>query len=91
VRKIKPDLGLAHDNPRLDAREWSQAIKYLLATEKPSVIIVMLGVSDRWPLCDRVSAAIGTPTLGHEVYPLVGFKDLLIEPTLAPEGAPCAR
>ena len=61
VRKIKPDLSLARDNPRLDAPEWSQALKDLLATEKPSAIVVMLGVSDRLPLRDRVSAGIGTP------------------------------
>ena len=69
VRKIKPDLGLARDNPRLDAPEWSQAIKDLLATEKPSAIVVMLGVSDRLPLRDRVSAAIGTPTPPDSDHP----------------------
>ena len=69
VRKIKPDFGLARDNPRLDAPEWSQAIKDLLATEKPSAIVVMLGVSDRLPLRDRVSAAIGTPTPPDSDHP----------------------
>ena len=69
VRKIKPDFGLARDNPRLDAPEWSQAIKDLLATEKPSAIVVMLGVSDRLPLRDRVSAAIGTPTPADSDHP----------------------
>ena len=34
VRKIKPDFGLARDDARLDAPEWSQAVKDLLATEK---------------------------------------------------------
>ena len=61
VRKIKPDLGLARDDPRLDAPEWSQAIKDLLATEKANAIVVMLGVNDRLPLRDRVPAAKGTP------------------------------
>ena len=60
VRKIKPDFGLARDDARLDAPEWSQAIKDLLATEKPSAIVVMLGVNDRLPLRDRVPAAKGT-------------------------------
>jgi hypothetical protein len=42
VRKVKQDLGLVRDDPRLDAPEWTQAIKDLLpATEKPNAIVVM--------------------------------------------------
>ena len=62
VRKIKPDLGLVRDDARLEAPEWSHAIRDLLATEKPSVIVVMLGVNDRLPLRDRVPATKGTTT-----------------------------
>jgi len=41
VRKIKPDLGLVRDDARLDAPEWTQAIKDLLpASEKPNAIVV---------------------------------------------------
>ena len=57
VRKIKPDFGLARDDARQDAPGWLQATKDLLATEKPSAIVVMLGVNDRVPLRDRVPAA----------------------------------
>ena len=58
VRKIKPDLGLVRDDARLDAPEWTQAIKDLLpATEKPNAIVVMLGVNDRSPLRERAPAA----------------------------------
>jgi hypothetical protein len=58
VRKIKQDLGLVRDDPRLDAPEWTQAVKDLLpATEKPNVIIVMLGVNDRAPLRERAPSA----------------------------------
>ena len=60
VRKIKPDFGLARDDARLDAPEWLQVIKDLLATEKPSAIVVMLGVNDRLPLRDRAPAVKGT-------------------------------
>ena len=57
VRKIKPDLGLVRDDARLDAPEWTQAIKDLLPpTEKPNAIVVMLGVNDRSPLRDRPPA-----------------------------------
>ena len=58
MRKIKPDLGLVRDDPRLDAPEWTQAIKDLLpVTEKPSAIVVMLGVNDRSSLRERAPAA----------------------------------
>jgi uncharacterized protein len=60
VRKIKPDLGLARDEARLEVPEWSQTVKDLLATEKPNAIVVMLGVNDRLPLRDRVPATKGT-------------------------------
>ena len=63
VRKIKPDLGLARDEARLEVPEWSQTVKDLLATEKPNAIVVMLGVNDRLPLRDRVPATKGTGTL----------------------------
>jgi uncharacterized protein len=57
VRKIKPDLGLVRDDARLDAPEWTQAIKDLLpATEKPNAIVVMLGVNDRSPLREHAPA-----------------------------------
>ena len=68
-RKIKPDLGLVRDDARLDAPEWSKAIKDLLATEKPSAIVVMLGVNDRLPLRDRVPATNGTTTLPDNDHP----------------------
>ena len=63
VRKIKLDFGLARDDARLDAPEWSQAIKDLLpATEKFNAIVVMLGVNDRLPLRDHPPPTKGTTT-----------------------------
>jgi hypothetical protein len=53
VRKIKPYAGLVRYEARFDAPDWSQAIKDVLATEKPSAIVVMLGVNDRLPLRER--------------------------------------
>ena len=49
-RKIRPNSGLIHYEPRNDTLEWSQAIKDILATEKPAAIVVMLGLNDRVPL-----------------------------------------
>ncbi len=57
VRKIKPYAGLVRYEARSDAPEWSQAVKDVLAAEKPSAIVVMLGVNDRLPLRDRAPAA----------------------------------
>jgi hypothetical protein len=49
-RRIRPNSGLIHYEPRNDALEWSQAIKDILATEKPAAIVIMLGLNDRVPL-----------------------------------------
>jgi uncharacterized protein len=62
VRKIRPDLGLARDDARLETPQWSQVIKDLLAAEKPSAIVVMLGVSDRVSLHERIPATDKTTT-----------------------------
>lgn len=53
VRKIKFNAGLVRYEARADAPEWSQAIADILAGEKPSAIVVMLGINDRLPLRDH--------------------------------------
>jgi hypothetical protein len=53
-RKIRPTSGLVRYDPKNDALEWPQTIKDMLATEKPSAIVVMLGINDRLQLRDRV-------------------------------------
>ena len=47
---------------RTDAPEWSQAVKDVLAMEKPTAIVVMLGVNDRLPLRDRAPPHPGAAT-----------------------------
>jgi len=54
VRKIKPYSGLVRYEAHNDSLEWPQALKETLATEKPKVIIVMLGLNDRQPLRERI-------------------------------------
>ncbi|HXW39614.1 MAG TPA: SGNH family hydrolase [Xanthobacteraceae bacterium] len=56
VRKIKPYAGLIRYEARPDAPDWSQAAKDALAAEKPSAVVVMLGVNDRLPLRERTPA-----------------------------------
>jgi hypothetical protein len=53
VRKIRPTSGLVRYEQRNDSLEWAQAAKDILATEKPSAIVVMLGLNDRQSLRER--------------------------------------
>src|SRR5271169_98485 len=50
VRKIRQYSGLVRYDVRPDAPDWSQAVKDILAAEKPAAIVVMLGINDRLPL-----------------------------------------
>ncbi len=68
VRKIKPYAGLVRYEARADSPDWSQAVKEVLAAEKPNAIVVMLGVNDRLPLRERIAprpAASTTPAPGQ--------------------------
>ena len=64
VRKIRPYSGLVRYEAHNDALEWPQALKEALATEKPKVIIVMLGLNDRQPLRERIGQAPQKSTTG---------------------------
>ena len=57
VRKIRPYSGLVRYEAHNDALEWPQALKDTLATEKPKVIVVMLGLNDRQTLRERIGQA----------------------------------
>ena len=61
VRKIRPYSGLVRYDVRPDSPDWSQAVKDMLATEKPSAIVVMLGVNDRLPLRERAPSNKTSP------------------------------
>jgi hypothetical protein len=62
VRKIRPYSGLVRYEARPDAPDWSQAVKDVLAGEKPSAIVVMLGLNDRLPLRERAPAKSSSPS-----------------------------
>ena len=47
IRKHKTDSGLIRYQPKGEPSDWADAAKGILATEKPDVIVVMLGLSDR--------------------------------------------
>jgi hypothetical protein len=56
LRKHKTYSGLIRYDSRRDAQEWPQVAREILAAEKPSFVVVMLGLSDRQSLRDRVAA-----------------------------------
>jgi hypothetical protein len=47
IRKAKNSSGLIKYQPKGDPADWAAAAKGILATEKPDVIVVMLGLNDR--------------------------------------------
>jgi hypothetical protein len=47
IRKAKNTSGLIRYQPKGDPADWAAAAKGILATEKPDVIVVMLGLNDR--------------------------------------------
>jgi uncharacterized protein len=61
VRKIRPYSGLIRYDARADSPDWSQVVKDMLATEKPSAIVIMLGVNDRLPLRERPASSKSSP------------------------------
>ena len=47
IRRHKTVSGLIHYQPKGEPSDWAAAAKGIIATEKPNVIIVMLGLNDR--------------------------------------------
>ncbi|MGX9390328.1 SGNH/GDSL hydrolase family protein [Nitrobacteraceae bacterium UC4446_H13] len=50
VRKHKTVSGLIRYQPKGEPSDWAAAAKEILATEKPEVIVMMLGLHDRMPI-----------------------------------------
>lgn len=50
IRKHKTTSGLIRYQPRGEPSDWAAAAKGILETEKPDVIVVMLGLNDRVPI-----------------------------------------
>src|SRR5580700_11280534 len=60
VRNIRPTSGLVRYDAKNDSLEWSGVIKDALVNEKPSAIVVMLGLNDRLPFRDKVPPRPGS-------------------------------
>ncbi len=54
IRKHKTVSGLLKYQPKGEPADWAAAAKGILATEKPDVIVVMLGLHDRIPIREPV-------------------------------------
>ena len=52
-RKIRATSGLVRYDAKNETLDWPQAVKDVLANEKPDAIVVMLGLNDRVPLRDK--------------------------------------
>jgi uncharacterized protein len=55
-RRHKTVSGLLKYQPKGDPADWAAAARQILATEKPDVIVVMLGLSDRVPIHEPAAA-----------------------------------
>jgi uncharacterized protein len=55
-RKIRATSGLVRYDAKNEALDWPQAVKDTLSDEKPSAIVVMLGLNDRLPLGEKAQA-----------------------------------
>ncbi len=55
IRKVKTVSGLIQYQPKGGPADWMTAARGILATEKPDVIVVMLGLNDRIPLREPVA------------------------------------
>jgi len=55
IRRHKTVSGLIKYQPKGDPADWPAAAKGILATEKPDVIVVMLGLSDRVPISEAAA------------------------------------
>jgi len=59
ARFIRPASGLIRYDAKNDSLEWSGMLKDVLATEKPSAIVIMLGLNDRLPFRDKAPPKTG--------------------------------
>jgi hypothetical protein len=68
-RKVRAYSGLIRYDSKNETLDWPQALKDALAAEKPSAIVVMLGVNDRVSLRDRAPPRPGPQQKGEPSTP----------------------
>jgi uncharacterized protein len=55
IRRHKTVSGLIRYQPKGEPADWAAAAKTILATEKPDVIVMMLGLNDRVPIREQAA------------------------------------
>lgn len=53
TRKIRQNAGLIRNESRNESYDWVQSAKDILAAEKPSFVVIMLGLADRQAIRER--------------------------------------
>jgi hypothetical protein len=61
IRKAKNTSGLIKYQPKGEPSDWASAAKGILATEKPEVIVVMLGLNDRVAIRESGNEKVDRP------------------------------
>src|SRR5438552_2415382 len=59
LRKHRASSGLIRYDSRNEAQDWAQVARDLIAAEKPSHIVIMVGLHDRQSIRERVAPARG--------------------------------
>ena len=61
IRKVRSTSGLIKYQPKGDPSDWAAAAKVILTTEKPDIIVVMLGLNDRIAIREPVTEKSDKP------------------------------
>ncbi len=89
IRKHKTVSGLIRYQPKGEPADWVAAARGILASEKPDVIVVMLGLSDRMSMHEPASEKTdGKPATDKNVDKKAETKDVTSKPEAKPSAAP---
>ncbi len=66
VRKARAGSGLIRYDLRNEAQDWAQAIREILATDKPAYLVMMIGLNDRQAIRVRQGQARPTTPPGEK-------------------------
>jgi len=89
IRKHKTVSGLIRYQPKGEPADWVAAARGILASEKPDVIVVMLGLSDRMSMHEPAPEKTdGKPATDKNVDKKAETKDVTSKPEAKPSAAP---
>jgi hypothetical protein len=89
IRKHKTLSGLIRYQPKGEPADWVAAARGILPSEKPDVIVVMLGLSDRMSMHEPASEKTdGKPATDKNVDKKAETKDVASKPEAKPGAAP---